>query len=44
MIKHAKKKGVDFGIYAEPEGGRGDWTKSTIGKKNIRIGLSTVTF
>ena len=34
VIKHAKKKGMDFGIYAEPEGGRGDWTKSSIGQKH----------
>jgi len=26
--QHAHSKGVLFGLYAEPEGGRGDWTRS----------------
>jgi len=26
LIQHCHRKGLLFGVYAEPEGGRGDWT------------------
>ena len=34
VIEHARSKGLLFGLYAEVEGGRGDWTKSKVGKEH----------
>ena len=34
VIKHAKDKGMIFGLYLEPEGGRSDWTPSRVGREH----------
>jgi alpha-galactosidase len=34
VIQHARDKGLLFGLYAEVEGGRGDWTRSKVGREH----------
>jgi alpha-galactosidase len=34
LVDHAHKNGLLFGLYAEPEGGRGDWTQTEAFKKH----------